>query len=118
MLLAPLLHLGMWPMLVWMFFDDHHSLLNWSPWWLACLIVLVLGHGTAIVVNLVGLARIGMDRFWVHQLGLPLYWLMITWATLLALKDFLLRPFHWFKSPHQTSETARLRTRRRAVPAE
>ena len=107
MLLAPLLHIGMFPMLAWMLLDQSNSLASWSPWWMACLIVLILGHGTAIVVNMTGLARVGSSRFWLHQLLLPLYWLLIAWATVLALREFVYRPFHWFKTPHQASETSR-----------
>ncbi|NGP17162.1 glycosyltransferase [Devosia chinhatensis] len=118
MLLAPILHLGMFPMLVWMQFDQSNSFDSWNPWWLACLLVLVLGHGTAMVVNMVGLARIGRNRFWAQQLLLPLYWLLITWATLLALREFLFRPFHWFKTPHLASKRRRLGGFRRPAAAE
>lgn len=118
MLLAPLLHIGMWPMLVWMQLSDASSVQYLSPWWLACLTVLVVGHGTAIAVNWVGLSRVGQSRYTLQQLALPLYWLLITWATLLALREFVRRPFHWFKSPHEATTTPSAKLGEAAAPAE
>lgn len=64
------------------------------------LAVLLFGHGTAIVGNIVGLARVGQGHLWPSQLLLPAYWLLIGIATLRALVDLARRPFHWFKTPH------------------
>lgn len=62
--------------------------------------ILVFGHGSAILGNMVGLFRVGLGHLWPSQLLLPLYWLLIGLATLRALIDLGLSPFHWFKTPH------------------
>jgi glycosyltransferase XagB len=103
MLLAPLLHIGMWPMFIWLAYDASTGLAEPSAWWAACGFALVLGHGTPIVMSMAGLARGRYRRFWVHQLMLPVYWVLIAWATVLALADLVKRPFHWFKTPHEVT---------------
>lgn len=103
MLLAPLLHIGFLAVLVWMLVQGVGSPLRFDPWLLVCVVALVLGHGAAIAVNLVGLHRTGQQKHWAQQILLPLYWLLIAWATVRALAEFVRQPFHWFKTPHQTS---------------
>lgn len=71
------------------------------PWGTAIyMAVLLLGQGTAIATNLVGLMRTGRGHLWWTQLALPFYWVLIGLATLRALFELALRPFHWFKTPH------------------
>jgi hypothetical protein len=36
-----------------------------------------------------------------QQVWLPVYWLLIGLATIRAVRELVLRPFYWFKSPHQ-----------------
>lgn len=64
--------------------------------------ILLLGHGSAILGNILGLVRTGHSRLWPSQLLLPAYWLLIGFATLCALCDLARRPFHWIKTPHDT----------------
>jgi len=100
MILAPLLHVGFVLVLLAM------SLLGMSGWprtelWpVACGVVLIVGQLVAIATNLVGLARTGQSSLFWWQALLPLYWAMIGLATILALREFALRPFYWFKTPH------------------
>jgi cellulose synthase/poly-beta-1,6-N-acetylglucosamine synthase-like glycosyltransferase len=101
MLMAPLLHLAFVPVMIWLHLNDYETLLSPTAWTFACLCMLALGFGTTILTNLVGLHRTRQYRFLVWQLAVPFYWLLITWAALLALRDFVRRPFHWFKTPHQ-----------------
>jgi len=75
------------------------------PWPVACLIVLVLGSAVAIATNLVGLVRSGQTSLLWWQALVPAYWALIAFATVLALREFTLKPFYWFKSPHQASST-------------
>jgi hypothetical protein len=35
-----------------------------------------------------------------HQLGLPLYWVLHSIATLRALHELLVRPYFWAKTEH------------------
>ncbi|ODT81325.1 MAG: hypothetical protein ABS76_12875 [Pelagibacterium sp. SCN 64-44] len=103
MLLAPLLHGGFLILLAVTYLRGEWAAAHPDPWYVACLFALLLGHGAAIATNLVGLARTGQRRYWAQQVLLPLYWLLIGWATLRALREFVRQPFHWFKTPHQVA---------------
>lgn len=100
MLLAPLLHIGFLLMLLVMTVLGFSAWPNAELWPIACAIVLVVGQLTAIATNLVGLSRTGQSSLFWWQALLPLYWAMIGFATILALREFALRPFYWFKTPH------------------
>lgn len=100
MLLAPLLHVGFLFVLVVMALLGHLALPGLDLWPIACGTVLVLGQSVAIATNLVGLARTGQVHLFWWQALLPLYWAMIGFATLMAMREFALRPFYWFKTPH------------------
>ena len=58
------------------------------------------GHGTAMLVNMVGLARIGHSGHWLQQLFLPFYWLLASLAAYRALFQLFTRPHHWDKTQH------------------
>lgn len=103
MLMPPLLHAGFLITLPILFLTGQLTAPELQPWPVACFAVLVMGSTIAILINLVGLARTGQrDLIW-RQVAVPLYWALISAATLLALREFTLRPFHWFKSPHHIS---------------
>ena len=103
MLLTPLLHAGFLVTLPMLFFTGQLAEPALHPWSLACLAVLILGSTVAIATNLVGLVRSGQARWIWWQALVPAYWALIALATVLALREFTQRPFHWFKSPHQAS---------------
>ena len=107
MLLAPLLHTAFVLLLLWTLLNGLPPGMAFDAWLAACMAVLVLGHGTAIATNLVGLARTRQRGLVRQQLLLPVYWLLIAWATLRALAEFVRHPFRWFKTPHETRTTAR-----------
>ncbi|NMA97816.1 MAG: glycosyltransferase, partial [Phyllobacteriaceae bacterium] len=103
MLLAPLLHIAFLPMALWLVLDGFGGVANPTAWSMACLLMLGLGFAVTIFTNIEGLRRTGQRRFQLFQLLLPLYWLLISWAAVRALCEFVRRPFHWFKTPHQAS---------------
>ena len=103
MLLAPLLHTAFVLFLLWTLLYGTAATIEVNAWLAACMAVLILGHGTAIATNLVGLDRTRQHGLARRQILLPLYWLLIAWATLRALADFVQDPFRWFKTPHETS---------------
>jgi len=105
MVLTPLLHIGFLLMLPALFFSGQLAGPIMHPWPVACLIVLVLGSAVAIATNLVGLVRSGQTSLLWWQALVPAYWALIAFATVLALREFTLKPFYWFKSPHQASST-------------
>lgn len=103
MLLAPLLHLAFVPLTFWLIFQDLESVTRPTAWSAACLLMLMLGFGVTILLNMEGLRRTGQSKHMILQLLLPVYWLLISFAALVALREFVTRPFHWFKSPHQAT---------------
>ncbi|SMQ85250.1 Glycosyltransferase, catalytic subunit of cellulose synthase and poly-beta-1,6-N-acetylglucosamine synthase [Devosia lucknowensis] len=100
MILAPLLHAGFLLVLFVHLLRGEAALPMAELWPIACLFVLVTGHACAVATNLVGLHRTGQRHLWLWQVLLPAYWLLIAFATLRAMREFVRRPFHWFKSPH------------------
>ncbi|MBJ3786173.1 glycosyltransferase [Devosia sediminis] len=104
MLLAPLLHAGFLIVLIVHLLTGQLAWPMVEPWPLACIVVLVVGDTCAIATNLVGLSRTGQRHLWAWQALLPVYWVLIWLATQRAMREFTLRPFHWFKSPHSTSD--------------
>jgi glycosyltransferase XagB len=103
MLLAPLLHAAFLVVLLIMAGLGQLAWPRLELWPVACFVVLVLGQGTAIATNMVGLMRTGQSGLYWWQALLPIYWGMIGLATVMALREFALRPFHWFKTPHVAS---------------
>lgn len=117
MLLAPLLHTALALFLVWTLVEGRAFITGHDPWMIACIVTLVVGHGAAIATNLVGLARTGQSGLASKQILLPLYWLLIGWATWRALGEFVRHPFHWFKTPHEVSAPGAARSGRSAASA-
>ena len=103
MMLSPLLHVGFLVVLAGMAIFDQLAWPRLDLWPVACAVVLVVGHAVAIATNLVGLARTGQSYLHWWQALLPVYWAMIGFATLMAMREFALRPFYWFKTPHPVS---------------
>ncbi len=103
MLLGPFLHTAFAAICVLQFWLFGTDMFLPGPWLIACLGIFVVGYGVAIATNLLGLARTGQTGLIWQQLLLPFYWLLIAMATLRAMYEFVLRPFHWWKTPHQAS---------------
>lgn len=103
MIVAPLLHCGLTIGLLLQLamgtplFDGR----NWAVFYSG---VLALGYGSTLAITTLGLARAKSLRLLAVQLLLPIYWLLITAATLNALRELLQRPFYWFKTPHDPVE--------------
>ena len=121
MVLTPLLHAGFLASLPILFFTGQLAGPAFHLWSLACLAVLLLGSAVAIATNLVGLMRSEQAEVIWWQALVPAYWALIAFSTVLALREFSQRPFHWFKSPHQASavsaHSAKGGAERREIPA-
>ena len=106
MIVAPLLHCGLGICLLVQLalgaglFDGH----GWSVLYTG---MLVLGYGSTMAATMLGLARAHHLHLLLPQCLLPLYWLLISAATINALADLLRRPFYWFKSPHEPVKRGR-----------
>jgi cellulose synthase/poly-beta-1,6-N-acetylglucosamine synthase-like glycosyltransferase len=75
------------------------------------LAVLCLGYGSAFAMTALGLHRLGRVSLLPAQLWLSAYWLLIGFATIRAVRELVLRPFYWYKSPHQPVRVGRARHR-------
>ena len=100
MIVAPVLHCAFLLTIVARFLQGH-ALLDSSIWTVSYLAMLGVGYGSAMVITMLGLRRLGGYHLLLRQLLLPFYWVLIGVATIRAVRDLLLRPFYWFKSPHQ-----------------
>lgn len=76
-------------------------------WSFCCLLVFALGYGIAFSSQILGLRRTGQKDILVWQIMLPFYWIAISWATVRALVDLTLKPFHWIKTAHRPVSDAR-----------
>lgn len=100
MVLGPLLHTGFLLICLVQLIGAGLTLPRIGLWAASCILVMALGYGVAIATAIVGLRRTGQGDLVAAQLLLPVYWLLIAWATLRALRDLAFRPFHWTKTRH------------------
>lgn len=100
MILAPMLHCGFALVLLVRGFAGMGGMDSdiWTAFYIA---VLALGYGSALATTTLGLLRLGKPGLLPAQIGLPVYWLLMGFATLRAARELLVRPFYWFKSPHR-----------------
>ncbi|WP_051325021.1 glycosyltransferase family 2 protein [Candidatus Solirubrobacter pratensis] len=61
---------------------------------------LVLGNFLLILLSLAAAVSRGHDDLAPHALLIPIYWLMMSAATYVALVELVLRPSHWHKTEH------------------
>lgn len=107
MIVSPLLHTALLLMLVAQtslglpLFGMPHG--YWPALHLA---VLCAGCGSSAAIILIGLHRQRRHRLFPLQLLLPLYWLLMAWATLRAMYELVDRPFHWAKTEHRARKAA------------
>jgi hypothetical protein len=103
MILAPMLHCGFALVLLvrWLTGLGWMDSGIWTAFYIA---VLAVGYGSALAMTGLGLLRLGKISLLPAQLWLPLYWLLMGFATLRAALELLVRPFYWFKSPHRPAD--------------
>lgn len=101
MILSPLLHTGFMLACLFAVLAGHTELLRLDLWSASCLSVFALGYGIAFAIQILGLVRTGQIGLIAWQILLPVYWIAIAWATLRALVDLTLKPFHWIKTVHR-----------------
>ncbi|MET3926830.1 glycosyltransferase [Devosia sp. 2618] len=113
MITAPVLHCAFAVMVVVHLILGALGVGDW-PWGVFYIWVLIIGYGSAFATSWLGLARLGKTHLLGQQLLLPLYWLLMGFATFRAGHELLVRPFHWFKTPHRPAATEVARRRRKA----
>lgn len=63
-------------------------------------VALILGNFMYLYYYMMGAARQGRPELIAYAIFVPLYWLMMSLAAYYALRDLLVRPFHWHKTKH------------------
>jgi len=61
---------------------------------------LVCGYASFLLLGHRALRGPERGGFWLAIAFTPVYWLMVSLASWCAVKDLLLRPHHWDKTPH------------------
>ncbi len=69
--------------------------------------VFLTGYTVTLVAGFVALRLRGLHRLYWSILAMPFYWLMISLAGWLAVKQFITHPFHWNKTTHGLSKLSR-----------
>jgi cellulose synthase/poly-beta-1,6-N-acetylglucosamine synthase-like glycosyltransferase len=81
--------------------------LVFDVWDVISMLILLLGYGGAGALVIVGLLRLGLPHLLPHQLGLPIYWVLHSIATVRALHELLFRPYFWAKTEHGRTKMRR-----------
>lgn len=101
MVLGPLLHL-VFLILIGIRLAVGDALLGNNPLWAIMFgLALVIGYGSAILLNCVGLRRRNRPDLMLASLALPFYWLLASWAAVRALRELIQQPYAWSKTPHR-----------------
>ncbi|QDZ13043.1 glycosyltransferase family 2 protein [Devosia ginsengisoli] len=116
MIITPILHCGFAVVLL-LFWITGAGGVDGTAWTLFYLVVLALGYGSAMAMTTLGLARLKRTGLLPTQLLLPLYWLLIGFASMRAAHELMVRPFYWFKSPHRPETAVKSRRAEPARPA-
>lgn len=61
---------------------------------------LVIGNALYVYYYMMGAARLGRRNLILATPLVPIYWLLMSVAALMALRDLIVRPFHWQKTTH------------------
>jgi len=72
-----------------------------EAWMLPYLSIFILGYGGALALPMAGLLRQNRPQLCAAQCVLPLYWMLMAFATLRALGELLFKPFQWNKTQHR-----------------
>ena len=101
MVLGPLLHL-VFLLLVAIRLTVGDALLGNNPLWaMMFTVAVVIGYGSAILLNCIGLRRRNRSDLMFALVMLPFYWLLASWAAVRALRELIQQPYAWSKTPHR-----------------
>lgn len=79
-------------------------------------VTFIFGYAAAAAMSIVGAERRGVKGIGLVLATIPIYWLCLSVAGLLALWELIVRPHHWHKTPHEAenSQTHRAGNTQRA----
>jgi hypothetical protein len=108
MIISPLLHtVFVATLLVQLLVGVPWTSFEADAWMAVHAVILVIGYGGALALMTVGLVRLGQQRLLLHQIALPVYWMLHSVATLRAAHELLVRPFFWAKTEHGKTRMTR-----------
>lgn len=107
MILSALLHSVFLASLIASLIFGFRTGLVFDIWDIVSMLILLLGYGGAGALVVVGLFRLGQPQLLLPQLGLPLYWVLHSIATMRALHELLFRPYFWAKTEHGRTKMRR-----------
>ncbi len=65
--------------------------------------VFVMGYGLTIWAGKIALRKMGIAGWWWALATMPVYWMLVSLASWMALWQFIWNPFHWNKTTHGLS---------------
>lgn len=108
MILSPLLHTSFMLTSIVALARGNLDLLRLDLWTASYLSVFLVGYGVAFFIQILGLIRTGQKRLIPWQILLPIYWVAIAIATVWAVLDLTIRPYHWIKTAHRPVSDTRV----------
>lgn len=71
-----------------------------GPIFYMAVFTLIIGNFLYTYYFMMGVARRGQWELIPFALLTPVYWLMMSWASFVSIKDLIFKPFHWNKTLH------------------
>lgn len=100
MIISALVHSMYLSGFIWSIILGFRSGPSFDVWDVVSMLILLVGYGGAGTLAIAGMLRLGQPQLLIHQLGLPLYWILHSIATVQALYELLVRPYFWAKTEH------------------
>ncbi len=88
------------PLVVWALWVLTHPVQGHSPFGVVDAVVVLSSFGVWLLIAAMAARRWGGRNSAWHAFTTPLYWPLLTVAAALALRDLIVRPHHWVKTPH------------------
>ncbi|MCC6893142.1 MAG: glycosyltransferase [Anaerolineae bacterium] len=86
---------------LWMVFQPVWMNEVFAGWvWYVAFFSLIVGNGTAILLNMIGIFKRRNDKLIGYALTNPFYWSMHSIASYIALWQLITKPFYWEKTDH------------------
>ncbi|MEO7222401.1 MAG: glycosyltransferase family 2 protein, partial [Devosia sp.] len=108
MILSSLLHtVFLGTLLGRLIFDGVIGLVPQDMWDWFAVGILAAGYGGAFAVVVSGLVHLRAKSLIPIQFAVPFYWVLHSIATLLAVRELIVKPVHWAKTEHGKTRVAR-----------
>lgn len=87
--------------LIWAVFHPAWMSEFFTGWvWVIAVFSLIVGNGTAIILNIMGIFKRKNYRLLLYALTNPFYWSMHSVSAYIALWQLITKPFYWEKTNH------------------